>query len=275
MNIIGIIPSRMKSSRLPDKAMKKIHNIPMIGHVYFRSKLLKILNEVYVATCDNKIKNYIRSINGKAVMTSKNHERAVDRTEEALKKIEKITRKKIDLIVMIQGDEPLLEPQMINQVVNVFKKNKNIKISNLYTRLNNSEEIKDPNRVKVVLDDNNNAIYITKKISLTQVATAIHVIFDAVKMSEGDINVLYKTLRVDAAEAFDDIDWIAFTNPTVPISKTRFDFKEYKYLVGKDALGIGTDLTEFIAFAIKIVLQGSNSSVPPVVKEFRTIAFQA
>ena len=163
MNIIGIIPSRMKSSRLPDKAMKKIHNIPMIGHVYFRSKLLKILNEVYVATCDNKIKNYIRSINGKAVMTSKNHERAVDRTEEALKKIEKITRKKIDLIVMIQGDEPLLEPQMINQVVNVFKRNKNIKISNLYTRLNNSEEIKDPNRVKVVLDDNNNAIYFSRE----------------------------------------------------------------------------------------------------------------
>ena len=160
MNVIGIIPARMQSSRLPGKVMKKIHNIPMIGHVYFRSKLLKILNEVYVATCDNKIKNYIRSINGKAVMTSKNHERAVDRTEEALKKIEKITRKKIDLIVMIQGDEPLLEPQMINQVVNVFKKNKNIKISNLYTRLNNSEEIKDPNRVKVVLDDNNNAIYL-------------------------------------------------------------------------------------------------------------------
>ena len=111
MNVIGIIPARMQSSRLPGKVMKKIHNIPMIGHVYFRSKLLKILNEVYVATCDNKIKNYIRSINGKAVMTSKNHERAVDRTEEALKKIEKITRKKIDLIVMIQGDEPLLEPK--------------------------------------------------------------------------------------------------------------------------------------------------------------------
>ena len=95
MNIIGIIPSRMKSSRLPDKAMKKIHNIPMIGHVYFRSKLLKILNEVYVATCDKKIKNYIRSINGKAVMTSKNHERAVDRTEEVLKKLKKLLEKKL------------------------------------------------------------------------------------------------------------------------------------------------------------------------------------
>ena len=59
MNIIGIIPARMQSTRLPGKSMKKIHTIPIVGHVYFRSKLSKILKEVYVATCDNKIKKYI------------------------------------------------------------------------------------------------------------------------------------------------------------------------------------------------------------------------
>ena len=90
MNIIGIIPTRMKSSRLPGKAMKKILNIPMIGHVYFRSKQSTILKEVYVATCDTKIKNYVQIIGGKVIMTSKNHKRAVDRTQEALKKISQI-----------------------------------------------------------------------------------------------------------------------------------------------------------------------------------------
>ena len=153
MNVIGIIPARMQSSRLPGKVMKKIFNIPMIGHVYYRSKLSKLMSDVYVTTCDVKIKDYIQSINGKVIMTSKNHQRAVDRTEEALKKIEKITKKKIDLIVMIQGDEPLLEPQMINHVVDTFKRNKSVQISNLYTVLNNLKEILDPNRVKVVVDN--------------------------------------------------------------------------------------------------------------------------
>ena len=163
MNIIGIIPARMKSSRLPGKAMKKIVNIPMIGHVYLRSKLSRVLKEIYVATCDVKIKNYIESINGKVVMTSSKHKRADDRTEEALRKIESIKKKKIDLIVMIQGDEPLLEPQMINQVVNIFRKKKYINISNLYTELKKLKEIKDANRVKVVLDSDSNAIYFSRK----------------------------------------------------------------------------------------------------------------
>ena len=168
MSVIGIIPARMKSSRLPGKAMKKICNIPMIGHVYFRSKLSKVLSEVYVATCDNKIKNYIHSIKGKVIMTSKKHKRAVDRTQEAMKKIIRNYKKKVNLIVMIQGDEPCLEPKMINEVVSVFKKNKNLQISNLYTVLDRPKEIMDPNRVKVVVDQNNNAIYFSREIISTQ-----------------------------------------------------------------------------------------------------------
>ena len=128
--------------------------------------------------------------------------------------------------------------------------------------------------------DNNNAIYITKKIALTQAATALQVLFDGVKMSEAGIKVMYKTLRVDSAEAFDDLDWVFFNtdgspDSTVPISKTRADFKEYRYFAGKNALGVGTELTEFIAFAIKIVQQGTNTALPSMVKDFRVIAFQA
>ena len=163
MNIIGIIPARMKSSRLLGKSMKKIKNIPMIGHVYFRSKLSKVLNEVYVATCDKEIKDYVRSINGKVIMTSKKHKRAVDRTAEAMNKIMKNNKKKIDLVVMIQGDEPCLEPKMINQVVSPFKKNNKIQISNLYTVLKDPKEVTDPNRVKVVVDKESNAIYFSRE----------------------------------------------------------------------------------------------------------------
>ena len=82
------------------------------------------------------------------------------------------------------------------------------------------------------------------------------------------------------AENFDDIDWVFFNttgipDSTVPVSKTRYDYKEYKYFVGKNSVGAGTELAEFVSFAIKIVLQGTNSSLPPMVKDFRALAFQA
>ncbi len=103
MNIISIIPARMSSTRFPDKPMKKILGIPMIGHVYKRVKMCKLLNEVYVATCDKEIYDYINSIGGKAVMTSASHERCTDRCAEAMIKIEKETKKKCNLMVLVQG----------------------------------------------------------------------------------------------------------------------------------------------------------------------------
>ena len=128
--------------------------------------------------------------------------------------------------------------------------------------------------------DNNKAIYITKQIVLAKAATAIQVLFDAVNMSDADIQVMYRTLRVDAAEPFTDIDWVYFNtlgapDKSVPISKNRRDFKEYQYFVGQNSLGLGTELSEFVSFAIKIVMRGTNSSLPPIIKDFRAIAFQA
>ena len=128
--------------------------------------------------------------------------------------------------------------------------------------------------------DNNKAIYITKKIVLDKSATALTVLFDAVKMADADIDVLFKTLRVDSAENFDDLEWTYFNttgipDKTVPTSKSMFDFKEYSYFVGQDSLGLGTELAEYTSFAVKIVMQGTNSSLPPVIKDFRAIAFQA
>ena len=128
--------------------------------------------------------------------------------------------------------------------------------------------------------DPNKGIYMTKKVALSQGATAIKVLFDAVIMSESNIKVMYKTLRTDSAENFDDIEWTYFnttgtSDESVPISKTRYDFKEYSYFAGKNSLGVGTELPEYIAIAIKVIFQTTNSSLPPMIKDFRTIAFQA
>ena len=117
MKIIGIIPARLSSSRLPRKPMADILGMPMIGHVFLRSKLSQILDEVYVATCDQEIVDYIESIGGKAIMTANTHERASDRTAEALLKIEANTNERVDIVVMIQGDEPMITPEMITASV--------------------------------------------------------------------------------------------------------------------------------------------------------------
>jgi 3-deoxy-manno-octulosonate cytidylyltransferase (CMP-KDO synthetase) len=163
MNIIGIIPARLASSRLPRKPMADILGMPMIGHVYKRCKLSKILKEVYVATCDQEIANYVESIGGKAIMTLDTHERASDRTAEALEKIEKQSGDKIDIVVMIQGDEPMVTPGMIDAAIEPLFLDKDIHVTNLMAFMKTQKEHEDPAEVKVVVDKNNFAMYFSRE----------------------------------------------------------------------------------------------------------------
>ncbi len=161
MRIIAIIPARMNSSRFPGKPLKLINNVPMIGHCYYRSKMSKSLDAVYVATCDEEISNYIKSINGKVIMTSKKHKRATERVSEAMLKIEALEGKKTNIVVMIQGDEPMITPDMINMSIKPFQ-NKNVDVVNLASKLDNQKQIEDPNEIKVVMNARNEAIYFSR-----------------------------------------------------------------------------------------------------------------
>ena len=163
MNTIGIIPVRMAASRFPGKPLAKILGIPMAGHVYFRSKMNRSLSEVYFATCDKEIEDYGRSIGAKVIMTKTTHQRASDRTAEAVEKIEKQTKKKVDVVVMIQGDEPMLMPEMIDLSLKPFKKEKGFGVINLMAHLESEAEENDPNEIKVVVDPNNFALYFSRR----------------------------------------------------------------------------------------------------------------
>ena len=163
MNIVGIIPARMASSRFPGKPMKKIHSMPMIGHCLKRSEMCKALSDVYVATCDKVIYEYINDIGGKSIMTSSSHERASDRVAEALLKIEKKTKKRVDIVVLLQGDEPMTTPKMIDLALKPLIEDKDVKVSNLYTNILNIKDFENPNEVKVVIDNNKNAIYFSRE----------------------------------------------------------------------------------------------------------------
>jgi 3-deoxy-manno-octulosonate cytidylyltransferase (CMP-KDO synthetase) len=163
MNIIGIIPARMASSRFPGKPMIDILGMPMIGHCLKRSEMSSLLDDVYVATCDTEIYDYITSVGGKAVMTADTHERASDRTAEALLKIEEDTGTPIDIVVMLQGDEPMITPDMIQAAVEPLQEDPEIKISNLYADIHSIEAFEDPNEVKVVVDKFGFAIYFSRE----------------------------------------------------------------------------------------------------------------
>ena len=163
MKVIGIIPARMAATRLPNKPMELIEGMPMIGHCYFRSKMSLLLDDVYVATCDQIIYDYIFSIGGKAIMTSNIHERATERSAEALINIERQTNRKFDIVVMIQGDEPLIDPEMINEAVKPLLSGDN-QVSNLMSRLNSIEEARNTNFVKVVTSLKGNALYMSREL---------------------------------------------------------------------------------------------------------------
>jgi 3-deoxy-manno-octulosonate cytidylyltransferase (CMP-KDO synthetase) len=153
----------MGSTRFPGKPMAEIHGVPMVGHVYFRTRICSILSETYVATCDQEIYDYIVSVGGKAVMTADTHERCSDRTAEAMLKVESETGQKVEIVVMVQGDEPMVTPEMIEQAVTPMLEDPTIKVVNLMARMKTVEEFEDPNEVKVVVDLNGRALYFSRE----------------------------------------------------------------------------------------------------------------
>lgn len=162
-NIIGIIPARMGSSRYPGKPLEKILGMPMIGHCYKRAKMSKMLDEVYIATPNEVIKEYAESIGAKAVIGRDDHPGCSDITAEVILKIEKMTGQKTDIVVMLQGDEPMIVPEMIDMAVKPMIEDPSIEVLNLMAPIRSQEEHNDMNCPKVVVDEQNFAIYMSRE----------------------------------------------------------------------------------------------------------------
>jgi len=158
MKIIAVIPARMGSSRFPGKPLAPILGHPMIEHVYWRTNLCKALNEVFVATCDREIFESVQAFGGKAIMTSPSHERASDRVAEAAVDLD------CDVVVMVQGDEPMTHPQMIDESLTpFFRGDAEVACVNLTARIKSRQEFEDPNTIKVVMDANGFALYMSRE----------------------------------------------------------------------------------------------------------------
>ena len=162
MKAIGIIPVRLAATRFPGKPMARIHGMPMVGHCYYRTRLTPGLAAAYVATCDEEIAEYVRSIGGSAVMTAHSHTRATTRTAEAMEHVEAVTGERADVVVMVQGDEPLIQPDVIAGALQPFA-DPTVDIVNIMSRLSSYEQFVDRNNVKVVVNHNSDALYYSRE----------------------------------------------------------------------------------------------------------------
>jgi 3-deoxy-manno-octulosonate cytidylyltransferase (CMP-KDO synthetase) len=163
MKTLALIPARMGSSRFPGKPMARILGKPMIGHVYERVARSPSLTLTAVATCDEEIRDYVTSIGGTAVMTGTQHERASDRCAEALLKLEEANQTRYDIVVMVQGDEPMTHPDMIDEAVKPMLADPSIRITNLIAPIRETSEFEDRNCIKVVCDLESNAMYFSRE----------------------------------------------------------------------------------------------------------------
>lgn len=161
--IFGIIPVRMGSTRFPGKPLKKILSIALLRHVYERSLFFKKWSHLSIAICDDEIATYAKKNDIPFIWTSKKHERCLDRVAEAANKIKrKYKIKKNDLIIGIQGDEPLLMPDMFKKLYN-FHKNYNVASTVLCMQIIHRRQYLDKNIVKVVHDHKNRVLYQSRR----------------------------------------------------------------------------------------------------------------
>ncbi len=156
MKFIGIIPARYQSTRFPGKPLAIIDNKPMIQWVY--ENVTKAVSEAWVATDDERIFKAVESFGGKAVETLSSHQSGTDRCAEAARKIAEKTN--FDFVINVQGDEPFIHPKQIELLKSCFSTDTDI--ATLIKKIETTEELFNPNRPKVVTDNQQNALYFSR-----------------------------------------------------------------------------------------------------------------
>ena len=159
MKILGVIPARYASSRFPGKPLINIKGKSMIERVYEQCKQVEMLNDLVVATDDERIYDHVLSFGGQAVMTSLDHQSGTDRCLEAMQKM----KGNFDIVINIQGDEPFIDPTQIRDLINCFD-DKNTDIATLVKKVHNIDLLDDPSMVKVVINNRDQAMYFSRSI---------------------------------------------------------------------------------------------------------------
>jgi len=158
MQNIGVIPARWASTRFEGKVLADIDGKSMIQHVWGRAKQARLLNDVFVACDDQRVFDHVNAFGGKAVMTSADHSCGTDRIAEVCKNID------AEIVVNIQGDEPLIEAQVIDKLCESLMADESCPMATVVKLLDDPNELENPNVVKVVIDQNQNALYFSRSV---------------------------------------------------------------------------------------------------------------
>lgn len=156
MKTVVVIPARLESTRLPNKVILDIGGKPLIQRVFEQVKKSKKVSDIFIATDSEKIIKIVESFGGKAILTSSKHQSGTDRISEAVQNLE------TDFIINVQGDEPLISPNLIDSLISVLENDDEVSFVSAMRKIDNLEDLDNPNCVKVITDFSQNAIYFSR-----------------------------------------------------------------------------------------------------------------
>ncbi len=158
LSVLGVIPARYASTRFEGKVLAAIAGKPMVQHVYENAKRARMLDDVWVATEDQRVMDACRRFGAAVQMTSPSHVSGTDRLAEVA------SAGQADLYINVQGDEPMVHPDMIDSLVRPFLTDPDLKVATLMTKIETKEELDNPNVVKVVTDKKGMALYFSRSV---------------------------------------------------------------------------------------------------------------
>jgi 3-deoxy-manno-octulosonate cytidylyltransferase (CMP-KDO synthetase) len=243
MKIVGVIPARLASTRFPEKPLADIAGKSMIQRVYEQARKSKKLDRIIVATDHSKILDHVLSFGGEAVMTSPRHASGTDRCHEVMTGL----NQSFDYLINIQGDEPFIAPEQIDLLASLF--DGKVELATLIKKIEQSEQLIDPNNVRVVISTNNEAIYFSRSIIPylrnipLQEWLQHHTYFKHIGLYGYRVDILgritaLKTSSLEKAESLEQLRWI------------ENGFKINVAITDQETQGIDTpaDLEKAIAF---------------------------
>ena len=220
--IVAIVPARMASSRFPGKPLVRLLGLPMVEHVRRRAALQEAgVDDVVVATCDVSIRDAVMAAGGRAVMTADTHERCTDRIEEAARRID------AGIVVMVQGDEPLLLPEAVKQIAAPLVADPSIVCTNLLSPLESEDDRNNPDIVKAACAVNGDIMYFSRApIPLFRSKVDVPVFRQTGIMAfRADLLKRYSTLPETPLERAESVDMFRLIEHSIPIRGVRVNYR--------------------------------------------------
>lgn len=221
---IGVIPARWASTRFEGKMLASLNGWPLIEHVWRQVKKSRILADVWIACDDDRILQAARRFGAKAVMTDTDHESGTDRIAQAVANIP------TDIVINIQGDEPLIAPAVIDDLAQVLLADENIPMATVIKRIDQEQDLHNPNVVKAVIDGQNNALYFSRSpipynAAKKTFAQSVYYKHLGLYGYRKDFLLGFKNLPVSALEATEKLEQLRVLDAGYKIKTIQTDYQ--------------------------------------------------